>query len=76
MPCHEGRPFCLGLLHAVFAEDALARGNDRRDLVAPNVFDIAINVTVAGLRPHSAQARAMSAFTAASAATEFPLSIG
>jgi hypothetical protein len=42
---------------------------------APNVLDIAINVTVAGSRPESAQAREMSALTAASAASKFILSI-
>ena len=62
----QRRPFGLGLLHPVFAEDALAGGDHRLDGSAAKVFDTATSVTLAGSRPASRQARAMSARTAAS----------
>ena len=55
----------LGLLHAVFAEHALAGGNHRFDRLGRKVFDTATSVTSAGSRPASRQARAISARTAA-----------
>ena len=59
----QRRPFGLRLLHPIFAEDALAGGDQRRDRLAPWVLEMAISSRSIGSRPASAAAWAIAART-------------